>query len=223
MQRLSNSGLELYLERHQVVDLLPDRTVESFAAWLQHHPEVVTVARDRCGVYAEGAARGIPQAQQVADPFHLVMNLSAQVERVLEERSQQLVLAETREQRAREPEPSSSGNEPEVKALPLVWSKRNNAANAGSNSISKWWRSMKQACQKAKCVDKRSWAGTPCCAAVNTDWSNGQAEGQINRLKTIKRQRYGRAGFTLLRARVLPYCPAFSVTGSSPISVNRKR
>ena len=40
-------------------------------------------------------------------------------------------------------------------------------------------------------------------AALTTPWSNGQAEGQINRLKLIKRQSYGRAGFALLRRRVL--------------------
>jgi hypothetical protein len=45
-------------------------------------------------------------------------------------------------------------------------------------------------------------------AAVETRWSNGQVEGQINRLKMIKRQMYGRANFTLLRSRVLPYTPA---------------
>jgi transposase len=45
-------------------------------------------------------------------------------------------------------------------------------------------------------------------AAVDTSWSTGQVEGQINRLKMIKRQMYGRAGFDLLRARVLPYSPA---------------
>src|SRR5579863_7105993 len=45
-------------------------------------------------------------------------------------------------------------------------------------------------------------------AAVDTSWSTGQVEGQINRLKTIKRQMYGRAGFEVLRARVLPYSPA---------------
>jgi transposase len=44
-------------------------------------------------------------------------------------------------------------------------------------------------------------------AAVESPWSNGQVEGQINRLKTLKRQMYGRAGFALLRARVLPYVP----------------
>jgi transposase len=40
-------------------------------------------------------------------------------------------------------------------------------------------------------------------AAVTQKWSNGPVEGHVNRLKTIKRQMYGRAGFVLLRARVL--------------------
>ena len=40
--------------------------------------------------------------------------------------------------------------------------------------------------------------------AVTERWSNGQVEGQINRLKTIKRAMYGRAGIELLRARMLP-------------------
>ena len=40
--------------------------------------------------------------------------------------------------------------------------------------------------------------------AIEMEWSNGQAEGQINRLKTLKRAMYGRAGPNLLRARMLP-------------------
>jgi transposase len=40
-------------------------------------------------------------------------------------------------------------------------------------------------------------------AAVTETWSNGPVEGHVNRLKMIKRQMYGRAGFVLLRARVL--------------------
>jgi transposase len=39
-------------------------------------------------------------------------------------------------------------------------------------------------------------------AALTTDWSNGPVEGQVNRLKAIKRAMYGRAGMKLLRARV---------------------
>ena len=40
--------------------------------------------------------------------------------------------------------------------------------------------------------------------AATQIWSNGQVEGQINRLKTLKRAMFGRAGIELLRARMLP-------------------
>lgn len=40
-------------------------------------------------------------------------------------------------------------------------------------------------------------------AALRLKWSNGPVEGAVNRLKTIKRQMYGRANFDLLRQRVL--------------------
>jgi transposase len=40
-------------------------------------------------------------------------------------------------------------------------------------------------------------------AALTSEWSNGQTEGQINRLKCLKRQMFGRAKFPLLRQRVL--------------------
>ena len=44
-------------------------------------------------------------------------------------------------------------------------------------------------------------------AAVTEPWSNGPVEGQINRLKALRRQMYGRAGVELLRARLLPLPP----------------
>lgn len=40
-------------------------------------------------------------------------------------------------------------------------------------------------------------------AALNLPWSNGQVEGQVHRLKLIKRSMYGRAKFDLLRIRVV--------------------
>ena len=40
-------------------------------------------------------------------------------------------------------------------------------------------------------------------AALTTPWSNGQTEGQVNRLKLIKRQMFGHANFDLLRRRIL--------------------
>ena len=44
--------------------------------------------------------------------------------------------------------------------------------------------------------------------ALTESWSNGQTEGQINRLKILKRAMYGSASTELLRARMLPlYLP----------------
>ncbi len=54
-------------------------------------------------------------------------------------------------------------------------------------------------------------------AAIQLPWSNGQVEGQVHRLKLIKRQMYGRAGFLLLRSRVLPFCAVPSMNpGRAP-------
>ena len=39
-------------------------------------------------------------------------------------------------------------------------------------------------------------------------WSDGQTEGQINRLKTLRRAMYGRASTALLRAHMLPFQPS---------------
>jgi transposase len=58
------------------------------------------------------------------------------------------------------------------------------------------------------CAEVRSFAKTlrqdeaAVQAGMTESWSNGPVEGQVNRLKMIKRQMYGRAGFELLRARV---------------------
>ena len=71
------------LERHAVADLLPDRVVESVVTWLQRHPEINTIARDRGGIYAEAATKGAPQATQVADRWHLLHNLTDALEEFL--------------------------------------------------------------------------------------------------------------------------------------------
>src|SRR5690606_34780752 len=72
------------LETQQVVDLLPDRESETLAAWLKDHPGVEIISRDRAGAYAKGAMKGAPQAQQVADRWHLLKNLGEALSKVLE-------------------------------------------------------------------------------------------------------------------------------------------
>ncbi len=371
------------LDLHRVVDLLADRAAESLSEWLLQHPEIVTVSRDRCGLYAEGASLGAPQAQQIADRFHLILNLSSTMERVLEERSRQLILppaedpaptpdtenpvACTQVLVIAPPRPTQSqlrrqrrleryqqvvalfnaghsqsaisrevgierktvrrwlrpGQFPERKPphrrppkvsefadyLQQRWNEGcHNASRlyreirekgyGGRRAmvarfVSGWRKTGKAASRKAperiaprhaailvtrpadkmseeqqqlfdritiQCPDvialrklaldfrdaltaaestqlrqwiekaKRSAFGSvvrfayglqkdisAVAAAVDTPWSTGQVEGQINRLKTVKRQMYGRAGFELLRARVLPYLPAAAtIAGPAP-------
>jgi len=78
------------LQRHRVVDLLPDAIAESLATWLKAHPSIEIISRDRAGVYAEGARQDAPQAQPVADRWHLSKNLAEAVERCLEPLRQHL-------------------------------------------------------------------------------------------------------------------------------------
>ena len=71
------------LERHQRVDLLPDRSAETLAAWLRCHPGIEVISRDRSPEYARGAREGAPDAHQVADRWHLLKSLRETLEHVL--------------------------------------------------------------------------------------------------------------------------------------------
>jgi transposase len=71
------------LATHRVVDVLPDRSAASVAAWLAQHPTITVVCRDRSDLYADGLRRGAPDAVQVVDRFHLVHNLRQALEAFL--------------------------------------------------------------------------------------------------------------------------------------------
>jgi transposase len=83
------------LERHTLVDILPDRSADTFARWLSEHPGVEVVSRDRGGEYAEAARRTAPEAAQVADRFHLLKNLRDVVSRVFRQHADVLDLVPT--------------------------------------------------------------------------------------------------------------------------------
>ncbi len=277
------------LELHRVVDLLADRAAESFSEWLQQHPEIVTISRDRSGLYAEGATLGAPQAQQVADRFHLVLNLSATMERVLEERSRQLILPPVEvplppSQSANtgdvspdvpavapsHPTPSQLRRERRLERYQQVIALFNSGHSQAEiartlgmerKTVRRWLRRGQfperkpphrrppkvnefadylqqrwdEGCHNAsrlyqeirekgysfprwfievvavpgnetrRSTRARQSPSSPYIhVRVDMRLQEMQVEGQVNRLKTIKRQMYGRAGFELLRARVLP-------------------
>lgn len=70
------------LDAHHVVDLLPDRTAETLSTWLQQHPGVEILTRDRSERYAAGGKAGAPDALHVADRWHLIHNWAEALERV---------------------------------------------------------------------------------------------------------------------------------------------
>lgn len=63
------------LEAREPVDLLPERESKTVSEWLKAHPGVEVVSRDRSMQYAEGITLGAPEAEQVADRWHLLKNV----------------------------------------------------------------------------------------------------------------------------------------------------
>jgi transposase len=73
----------LNMDTHQVIDVLDGREADTFADWLRAHAGIGVICRNRGGSYALGARRGAPDAQQVADRFHLLQDLGKAVEKTV--------------------------------------------------------------------------------------------------------------------------------------------
>jgi transposase len=71
------------LEMRRPVEVLVGRESGPVAEWLAGHPEIRIVCRDRARGYAEAARIGAPQAQQIADRWHVWHNLAEAVEKTV--------------------------------------------------------------------------------------------------------------------------------------------
>jgi transposase len=78
------------LERRRVVGILPGRDGVALKKWLEEHPGVEVITRDRWAASAQAANEGAPKAKRVADRWHLLKNLREAVERVLDRLSPQI-------------------------------------------------------------------------------------------------------------------------------------
>jgi transposase len=252
------------LEKHLVIDLLADREAATLAAWLRAHPGVEVVSRDRSPTYASGIYEGAPDALQVADRFHLLMNVREAIEKVVKRcyrflRTQTLAAPPSaahapendayagcrlRLQPHLEGAKSSGSRKPAPRlrlpsACEAAWmllrpdeltdEQEKTAAllcrlspelsraqqlalsfvevikERRADGLREWIISA----QRSEVAEFQSFANGITAdlqavrAALEYEWSNGQTEGQVHRLKLLKRQMYGRAKLDLLRARVL--------------------
>jgi transposase len=252
------------LERRRVIDLLPDRESATLSAWLKRHPGIEVVSRDRSPTYACAINEGAPSAVQVADRFHLLMNVRDAVEKVVKRcnrvlRTQTLAappssapapeneayagcrlrlaphLQGARRGGARKPTPRlrlpsaceaawmllrpGELTDEQKKTTELLCLLSPEVARAQELALS-----FVAIIKERRADELRGWLIEAQCsgvaefitfangltadlqavrAALEYEWSNGQVEGQVHRLKLIKRQMYGRGKLDLLRARVL--------------------
>jgi transposase len=83
---LTYATLLVDLERQQPVAILEGRTAAPLIKWLQAHPTVTILVRDRAEAYALAGRQAAPNALQVADRFHLVRNVGNALKALLHSR-----------------------------------------------------------------------------------------------------------------------------------------
>lgn len=252
------------LEKHRVIDLLPDREAATLAAWLRAHPGVEVVSRDRSPTYASAINEGVPSAMQVADRFHLLMNVREALAKTIKRcyrvlRTQTLAAPPSTAsgpentaydgcrlrlaphlqgaRRGGGSKPTPRLNLPSARQAAWMLLRPEGLENEEKQAIELLCRlspevaraqqlalSFVEVVKERRADDLRGWLVNVhrsevtefvgCAnglaadlqavrAALEHEWSQGQVEGQVHRLKLVKRQMYGRGKLDLLRARVL--------------------
>jgi transposase len=134
------------LERHEVIDLLEDREAGAVRAWLERHPQIRIIARDRGGAYAEAATKGAPQALQVADRWHLMHNLAGALEEFLLHKKKVLREAARTETRSPEGDYATSFSAGSLTPnRPRIWyEKQLDASRKRHERIVEQWRNIRR-------------------------------------------------------------------------------
>ncbi len=75
--------LMIDLERRKALDMIPSREAADVAEWLKKYPKVEVVSRDRSPIYANAVNQALPNAEQIADRFHIIKNIFEVLEKIL--------------------------------------------------------------------------------------------------------------------------------------------
>ncbi|HEV8044268.1 MAG TPA: ISL3 family transposase, partial [Rubrobacter sp.] len=134
------------LERHEVIDLLEDREAGAVRAWLERHPQIRVIARDRGGAYAEAATKGAPQAVQVADRWRLMHNLVGALEEFLLQKKKVLREATKTETESPEEDYATSFSAGSLTPnRPRIWYERQlEASRKRHERIVEQWRNIRR-------------------------------------------------------------------------------
>jgi len=89
-KRMKYGTIIVDLEKNKVIELLPDREAKTLSRWLEQHPSVEIVSRDRSSTYASAITEANKNIVQIADRWHILANLTEGFEQFLNTQRQSI-------------------------------------------------------------------------------------------------------------------------------------